>query len=80
MQETRPKDMTEMAAAFEGRLRREFFEGDNEDELNKQMDARLEQLPNERLVRRVKVGRNDPCPCGSGRKFKKCCITGLRSR
>jgi len=27
-------------------------------------------------VRRVeeKVGRNDPCPCGSGKKFKKCCI------
>jgi SEC-C motif-containing protein len=25
----------------------------------------------------AKVGRNDPCPCGSGRKFKKCCI-GLR--
>ena len=21
-----------------------------------------------------KVGRNDPCPCGSGRKFKKCCL------
>lgn len=21
-----------------------------------------------------KVGRNEPCPCGSGRKFKKCCI------
>ena len=21
----------------------------------------------------VKVGRNDPCPCGSGKKFKKCC-------
>ncbi len=21
----------------------------------------------------LKVGRNDPCPCGSGRKFKKCC-------
>lgn len=20
-----------------------------------------------------KVGRNDPCPCGSGRKYKKCC-------
>lgn len=20
------------------------------------------------------VGRNDPCPCGSGRKFKKCCM------
>jgi SEC-C motif-containing protein len=24
-----------------------------------------------------KVGRNDPCPCGSGKKFKKCCgVTG----
>jgi len=23
--------------------------------------------------RRQKTGRNDPCPCGSGRKFKKCC-------
>lgn len=20
------------------------------------------------------VGRNEPCPCGSGRKFKKCCF------
>ncbi|WP_277183329.1 UPF0149 family protein [Caballeronia sp. BR00000012568055] len=24
----------------------------------------------------VKVGRNDPCPCGSGRKFKQCCGSG----
>lgn len=24
-------------------------------------------------VPRGKVGRNDPCPCGSGRKYKKCC-------
>jgi len=23
--------------------------------------------------RATKVGRNDPCPCGSGRKYKKCC-------
>lgn len=23
----------------------------------------------------VKVGRNDPCPCGSGRKYKRCCLT-----
>jgi uncharacterized protein YecA (UPF0149 family) len=25
---------------------------------------------------REKVGRNDPCPCGSGKKFKKCCGSG----
>ena len=24
-----------------------------------------------------KVGRNDPCPCGSGKKYKKCCGSGL---
>ncbi len=24
-------------------------------------------------VRKKKVGRNDPCPCGSGKKYKKCC-------
>lgn len=24
----------------------------------------------------MKVGRNDPCPCGSGRKYKKCCGAG----
>ncbi len=23
----------------------------------------------------MKIGRNDPCPCGSGRKYKKCCLT-----
>jgi uncharacterized protein len=25
--------------------------------------------------RRSKTGRNDPCPCGSGRKYKRCCST-----
>lgn len=24
-----------------------------------------------------KIGRNEPCPCGSGKKFKKCCISRL---
>lgn len=22
----------------------------------------------------MKVGRNDPCPCGSGKKYKRCCL------
>ena len=26
-----------------------------------------------------KVGRNDPCPCGSGKKYKKCCGQGTGS-
>jgi SWIM/SEC-C metal-binding protein len=26
----------------------------------------------------MKVGRNDPCPCGSGKKYKKCCGAAKR--
>ncbi|XXK44748.1 SEC-C metal-binding domain-containing protein [Porticoccaceae bacterium nBUS_17] len=31
--------------------------------------------PPQHPVKRIeaKIGRNDPCPCGNGRKFKKCC-------
>lgn len=30
---------------------------------------------NEQMIRRPpRVGRNDSCPCGSGLKFKKCCL------
>ncbi len=28
---------------------------------------------NNTIVKNEKVGRNDPCPCGSGKKYKKCC-------
>lgn len=45
------------------------------DELTKQLPSRP-QVPwnaiNQRATR--KVGRNDPCPCGSGKKYKKCCL------
>jgi len=36
---------------------------------------RGEDVPENAPVRRekAKVGRNDPCPCGSGKKYKKCC-------
>ena len=28
----------------------------------------------------MKIGRNDPCPCGSGKKYKKCCLLTEQSR
>ncbi len=31
-------------------------------------DVEVEQVKSERTV-----GRNDPCPCNSGKKYKKCC-------
>ncbi len=27
---------------------------------------------NKQVIKNDKVGRNDPCPCGSGKKYKKC--------
>jgi len=35
-------------------------------ELEEQKEAKLQPIKKE------KIGRNDPCPCGSGKKFKKC--------
>jgi hypothetical protein len=29
---------------------------------------------------RLKAGRNQPCPCGSGKKYKKCCLPGDEAR
>lgn len=51
-------------------------------EQHKERHNNLENLTSEELMKLVKrmevetlikVGRNDPCPCGSGKKFKKCC-------
>lgn len=32
-----------------------------------------EQKSSRTVVKPPKIGRNDPCPCGSGRKYKQCC-------
>lgn len=34
----------------------------------------LKMMRPKTLKREHKVGRNDPCPCGSGRKYKNCCL------
>ncbi len=41
-------------------------------------DEKLEEIEKEykrsrTVVNENKIGRNDPCPCGSGKKYKKCC-------
>jgi SEC-C motif-containing protein len=36
------------------------------------VDGTMNPRPPQRIVDH-KAGRNDPCPCGSGKKFKKCC-------
>lgn len=53
----------------------ETWHGYSEEYLREQRRERLLAETVEPLRNPVKhVGRNDPCPCGSGKKFKKCCL------
>lgn len=42
-------------------------------ELQKQFVDKDKESPKIRAAQVKKIGRNDPCPCGSGKKYKKCC-------
>ncbi len=37
-------------------------------------DALFEPVPQPFVRTEAKIGRNDPCPCGSGKKYKRCCL------
>jgi preprotein translocase subunit SecA len=61
--------MDEIEEAFQRRKRRELEQA--------RMAGSGERQPVQQVVRgQAKVGRNDPCPCGSGKKYKKCCGAG----
>lgn len=53
-----------------------YFEADRR-ELGEQarfdLSAEDEDYPETYVRPERKIGRNEPCPCGSGKKFKKCC-------
>ncbi len=55
----------DMEAEFQRRKRRELDQA--------RMAGSNQAAPVQQVVRGDKVGRNDPCPCGSGKKYKKCC-------
>lgn len=39
----------------------------------KRAEITKEYKKSKTIVKEEKIGRNDPCPCGSGKKYKKCC-------
>jgi hypothetical protein len=42
---------------------------------DEEMEDAFDDVPEDTFVRvEARVGRNDPCPCGSGKKYKKCCL------
>ena len=55
----------EIEEAFQRRKRREL------DQARMAGSGDLQTV--QQVVRGAKIGRNDPCPCGSGKKYKKCC-------
>ncbi len=63
VQPTRPEDQ---AREIERRQRRQ------QQELQYQAGAAQAEAPKP-IRTGAKIGRNDPCPCGSGKKYKKCC-------
>jgi SEC-C motif len=69
----RPRDMK---LRFGLNLDCAWEQNDTMDALTKTMrkPGKLTALLREAATSRTKVGRNDPCPCGSGKKHKKCCL------
>jgi SEC-C motif len=52
------------------------LKGHTPNEVGKLMGHELPKIPSQKpiTIKAVKVGRNEPCPCGSGKKYKHCCI------
>jgi len=66
------KRMKEVAAVFE-KNNWKYTIGLEPDKPEDITDMELLLNPPQTIVSDKKVGRNEPCPCGSGKKYKKCC-------
>jgi len=42
--------------------------------LGRSIQTALDEQAHQPVVSESKIGRNEPCPCGSGKKYKKCCL------
>jgi hypothetical protein len=68
IQELNEQWMSSPRPAFDGKTPAEISQGDPSLMGMKKVETIRREEP--------KVGRNDPCPCGSGKKYKKCCGRG----
>jgi len=68
IQELNEQWMATPRPAFDGKTPAEVSQGDPSMMGMKKVETFRREEP--------KVGRNDPCPCGSGKKYKKCCGKG----
>ena len=49
------------------------------DNMEQAMNEFIKESTNQNIINYNKIGRNDPCPCGSGKKYKKCCLNKIES-
>jgi len=71
--ETDGKNLAEMAATIKRVFPMAAAEYAN---LGRTIHQVVRQSETEAPLRDAKIGRNEPCPCGSGRKYKRCCGAG----
>ena len=56
------------------KLQAKYLLESNAVELNKWVPMEAKPTAQQLSRKPPRVGRNDMCPCGSGKKFKKCCL------
>ena len=75
---TEEADKEELAAlliSFHNSLRMWILKGHTPEEIvSGNLDPKESEKGAEERHGRKKLGRNDPCPCGSGKKYKSCCL------
>ncbi len=65
--------IVKLIADVHNNTRRWSLNGYKPIEQNEQSGSKILRFPTDKPIVSVKVGRNDPCPCGSGKKYKHCC-------
>lgn len=72
-----------MAKSFVMQMKKEGVDFDNQEAIDQWINNynQRQGLPSEEIKKLISffktdsdIGRNDPCPCGSGKKYKRCCI------
>ncbi|KOM96593.1 zinc chelation protein SecC [Clostridium botulinum] len=66
------RDIKDIITEINNNIEKWCLRGHSIKEIKSKEDKIYEKV--EKVNHKGKIGRNDPCPCGSGKKYKKCCL------
>ncbi|MCR1974644.1 SEC-C metal-binding domain-containing protein [Clostridium sporogenes] len=66
------RDIKDIITEINNNIEKWCLRGHSITEIKLKEDKIYEKV--EKVNHKGKIGRNDPCPCGSGKKYKKCCL------